>query len=219
MHCKIIPVAFLLTWITAIWTGPAMAEEKIILAAFGDSLSAGYQLPPDAAFPVQLQKALIAKGMNVEVRNVAVSGDTTSGGLARLDWSIGEDVDGVIYELGANDALRGVNPTITRDAVEASLARFMERDIEVLVAGMLAPPNLGTEYGNAFNTIFPDLAKKYDTVFYPFFLDGVAGEEALNLPDRIHPTAEGVAIIVERILPDVEALLARIELDRTENPS
>lgn len=219
MHCKIIPIAFLLTWLTAIWTGPAVADEKIILAAFGDSLSAGYQLPPDAAFPVQLQKALTAKGLDVEVRNAAVSGDTASGGLARLDWSIGEDVDGVIYELGANDALRGVDPTITRGAVDAALARFTERDIEVLVAGMMAPPNLGADYGKAFNAIYPELAQKYETVFYPFFLDGVAGDATLNLPDRIHPTAEGIAIIVERILPDVEALLARIELDRTENAS
>lgn len=219
MHCKIIPVAFLLTWLTAVWTGPAVAQEKIVLAAFGDSLSAGYQLPPEAAFPVQLQKALIAKGLDVEVRNAAVSGDTASGGLARLDWSIGADVDGVIYELGANDALRGIDPALVRDAVDGALARFSERNIEVLVAGMLAPPNLGAEYGNAFNTIFPDLAKKYDTILYPFFLDGVAGVPALNLSDRLHPTAEGIAIIVERILPDVEALLTRIELDRINNAS
>lgn len=217
MQCKIIPIAFLLTWLTAIWTGSAMAQEKIVLAAFGDSLSAGYQLPPDDAFPVQLQKALTAMGLDVEVRNAAVSGDTTSGGLARLDWSIAEDVDGVIYELGANDALRGIDPTVTRSAVDAALARFTERNIKVLVAGMLAPPNLGADYGTAFNTIYPDLAQKYDTMFYPFFLDGVAGDPALNLSDRIHPTAEGIAIIVERIMPDVEALLARIKLDRSEN--
>ncbi len=219
MHCKIIPVALLLTWLTAIWTGSANAQDKIVLAAFGDSLSAGYQLPPEAAFPVQLQQALTARGLDVEVLNTAVSGDTTSGGLARLDWSIGEQVDGVIYELGANDALRGVDPVLTREAVDAALARFAERNIPVLVAGMLAPPNLGADYGKAFNAIFPELAQKYDTGFYPFFLDGVAGDPALNLSDRLHPTAEGVAIIVERILPQVEALLARIQLDRSENPS
>lgn len=219
MHCKIIRVALLLTWLTAIWTGPASAQDKIVLAAFGDSLSAGYQLPPEAAFPVQLQQALTARGLDVEVLNAAVSGDTTSGGLARLDWSIGEQVDGVIYELGANDALRGVDPVLTREAVDAALARFAERNIPVLVAGMLAPPNLGADYGRAFNAIFPELAQKYDTGFYPFFLDGVAGDPALNLSDRLHPTAEGVAIIVERILPQVEALLARIQLDRSENPS
>jgi len=219
MHCKIIRVALLLTWLTAIWTGPASAQDKIVLAAFGDSLSAGYQLAPEAAFPVQLQQALTAKGLDVEVLNAAVSGDTTSGGLARLDWSIGDNVDGVIYELGANDALRGVDPSITREAVDAALARFTERNIPVLVAGMLAPPNLGADYGKAFNAIFPELAQKYDAGFYPFFLDGVAGDPALNLPDRLHPTAEGVAIIVERILPQVEALLARIQLDRSENPS
>lgn len=219
MHCKIIPVAFLFTWLTAILTAPVTAQERIVLAAFGDSLSAGYQLPPEAAFPVQLQNALTARGLDVEVRNVAVSGDTASGGLARLDWSIGDDVDGVIYELGANDALRGVDPAVTRDAVEAALARFAERNIEVLVAGMLAPPNLGSDYGDAFNAIFPELAEKYDTGFYPFFLDGVAGNAALNLSDGMHPTAEGVALIVERILPEVEALLAQIELDRSDNAS
>lgn len=219
MHYKILPVAYLLTLLTAIWTGPTLAQDKIILAAFGDSLSAGYQLPPEAAFPVQLQKALDAKGLDVEVRNAAVSGDTASGGLSRLDWSIAEDVDGVIYELGANDALRGIDPSLTREAVDAALARFAEREIVVLVAGMLAPPNLGADYGEAFNAIYPELADKYGAGLYPFFLDGVAGDPALNLADRIHPTAEGVAVIVERILPDVEALLARIKLDRIENGS
>ena len=211
MHCKIIAAAFLLAWQAVVSTGPAMAEQKTVLAAFGDSLSAGYQLAPEAAFPNQLQAALTAKGLHVEVRNAAVSGDTASGGLARLDWSIGEDIDGVILELGANDALRGIDPQITRTALDAALARFAERGIEVLLAGMLAPPNLGADYGTELNAIFPELADKYDVILYPFFLDGVAGQKKLNLGDGIHPTADGVAMIVERILPSVEALLDRID--------
>lgn len=211
MHCKIIPAAFLVAWLAALSSAPAMAEQKTVLAAFGDSLSAGYQLPPEAAFPDQLQAALTARGLHVEVRNAAVSGDTASGGLSRLDWSIGEDIDGVILELGANDALRGVDPEITRAALDSALARFAERGIEVLLAGMLAPPNLGADYGRQFNAIYPELADKYDVILYPFFLDGVAGQKALNLADGMHPTAEGIAIVVERILPAVEALLDRIE--------
>lgn len=210
MQYKVLPVMLIVTWLSALWTAPAMAQDKIIIATFGDSLSAGYQLPPEAAFPNQLQKALSDKGIEVEVQNAAVSGDTASSGLSRLDWSIGPEVDGVILELGANDALRGIDPQITRDAMDAMIARFKERGIEVLLAGMTAPPNLGPDYGNAFNSIFPDLAAKHEVDLYPFFLEGVAANPALNLSDRLHPTGEGVGIIVERILPNVEALLDRI---------
>lgn len=210
MQYKVLPVMLIVTWLSALWTAPAMAQDKIIIATFGDSLSAGYQLPPEAAFPNQLQKALSDKGIEVEVQNAAVSGDTASSGLSRLDWSIGPEVDGVILELGANDALRGIDPKITRDAIDAMIARFKERGIEVLLAGMIAPPNLGPDYGNAFNSIYPDLAAKHEVDLYPFFLEGVAANPALNLPDRLHPTGEGVGIIVERILPNVEALLDRI---------
>ncbi|MFK8034054.1 MAG: arylesterase [Hyphomicrobiales bacterium] len=210
MHYKVLPVILLVTWLSAVWTAPVTAQDKLIIAAFGDSLSAGYQLPPEAAFPNQLQKALSDKGIEVEVQNAAVSGDTASGGLSRLDWSIGPDVKGVILELGANDALRGIDPKITREAMDAMIARFKERGIEVLLAGMVAPPNLGPDFETAFNSIYPDLAAKHEVDLYPFFLDGVATIPALNLPDRLHPTEEGVGIIVERILPNVEAMLDRI---------
>lgn len=211
MQYKVLPVILFVTWLSALWTAPTLAQDKIIIAAFGDSLSAGYQLPPEAAFPNQLQKALNDKGIAVEVQNAAVSGDTASGGLSRLDWSIGPEVDGVILELGANDALRGIDPELTRKAIDGMIARFKERGIEVLLAGMVAPPNLGEDYGRAFNSIYPDMAEKYDIDLYPFFLEGVAANPALNLPDRLHPTAEGVSVIVERILPNVEALLDRID--------
>lgn len=210
MHYKVLPVILLVTWLSALWTAPVTAQDKLIIAAFGDSLSAGYQLPPEAAFPNQLQRALSEKGIEVEVQNAAVSGDTASGGLSRLDWSIGPDVKGVILELGANDALRGIDPKITREAMDAMIARFKERGIEVLLAGMIAPPNLGPDFETAFNSIYPDLAAKHDVNLYPFFLEGVATIPALNLPDRLHPTEEGVGIIVERILPSVEAMLDRI---------
>lgn len=210
MQYKVLPIMLFVTWLSALWTAPALAQDKIIIAAFGDSLSAGYQLPPEAAFPNQLQRALADKGIEVEVQNAAVSGDTASGGLSRLDWSIGPEVDGVILELGANDALRGIDPEITRKAIDDMIARFKERGIEVLLAGMVAPPNLGDDYGTAFNSIYPDLAAKYNVDLYPFFLEGVAANPELNLPDRLHPTEEGVAVIVERILPNVEALLDRI---------
>ncbi|MEP0521540.1 MAG: arylesterase [Hyphomicrobiales bacterium] len=211
MQYKVLPVLLLFTWVSAFWTAPTLAQNKIIIAAFGDSLSAGYQLPPAAAFPNQLQKALADKGIQVEVQNAAVSGDTASGGLSRLDWSIGPEVEGVILELGANDALRGIDPKITRKAIDDMIARFKERGIEVLLAGMVAPPNLGNDFGKAFNSIYPDLAAKYEVDLYPFFLEGVATNPELNLPDRLHPTEEGVAVIVEGILPKVEALLDRID--------
>lgn len=210
MQYKVLPIILLITWFNVIWTASSFAQDKIIIATFGDSLSAGYQLPPEAAFPVQLQSALTKKGLNVEVQNAAVSGDTANGGLSRLDWSIGPEVNGVILELGANDALRGVDPAITREALDKTIARFKERGIEVLLAGMLAPPNMGPDYGDAFNSIYPTLAAKYEVELYPFFLEGVASNPELNLPDGIHPTKEGVAIIVEGILPQVEALLDRI---------
>jgi acyl-CoA thioesterase-1 len=191
-------------------SGPAAAE-PLTIVAFGDSLTAGYGLSPSAAFPVQLEKALRERGHDVTVSNAGVSGDTTAAGLSRLDWSIGEEADAVILELGANDALRGVDAAIARDNLEAIMARLKERDLPVLIAGMRAPPNLGEAYAADFEGIFPDLAARYDAVLYPFFLDGVAADPALNLDDGIHPTAEGVALIVENILPAVEELIARAD--------
>ena len=186
------------------------AAEDIVLVALGDSLTAGYELPPGAGFPAQLQAALEAEGRDVAVRDAGVSGDTTSGGLARLDWSVGPDADGVILALGANDALRGIDPDETRANLTAILDRLDERGVPVLLAGMLAPPNLGEDYGARFKAVFDDLAGR-DVVFYPFFLEGVAARPELNLADGIHPTKEGVGVMVENILPKVRELIARAE--------
>ncbi|PVB61265.1 arylesterase [Labrenzia sp. 011] len=186
-------------------------SEDLKLVVLGDSLSAGYQLAPEEGFPEQLQKALLARGHSVEVVNAGVSGDTTSGGLSRLDWSVGADVDAVIVELGANDALRGISPEITRKNLEEIARRLRERDVEVLLAGMLAPRNLGPEYAEAFDPIYADIANTHDTLLYPFFLDGVALDPDLNLADGMHPNADGVAVIVENILPKVEDLLAKAQ--------
>jgi len=188
-----------------------LAQDRILrLVALGDSLSAGYGLPQEAAFPVALERALKAKGHHVEIANAGVSGDTSSGGLDRLDWSVPDGTDGVIVELGANDMLRGLDPAITRRNIEAIVERLKARNIPVMLAGMYASRNLGPDYIQKFDTIYSDIAKKHDLVLYPFFLDGVAGERSLNLPDGLHPTAKGVEIIVERILPSVESFLARL---------
>jgi acyl-CoA thioesterase-1 len=184
--------------------------EPILLVAFGDSLTAGLGLPASEAFPAKLETALKAKGHDVVIENAGVSGDTTSAGLARLDWSIPDGTQGVILELGANDALRGLDPAITEKALDETLARLKARKIPVLFAGMLAPPNMGADYKQRFDAIYPALAKKYDVPLYPFFLDGVAGEAKFNQPDGIHPLGTGVDIIVARMLPAVEAFLAQI---------
>jgi len=162
-----------------------------------------------------LQRALTAKGLAVNVVNAGVSGDTAVGGLARLDWSIPDGTDAVILELGANDALRGFDPAITRKALDAMLRRFQERKIAVLLCGMVAPPNMGAEYGRAFNAIYPDLAAQAGAILYPFFLTGVAADPKLNQRDGLHPTAAGVAVIVDRILPQVEELIARAKGSRS----
>lgn len=187
---------------------PARAE-PLRIVALGDSLAAGYGLESPDAFTGALQAALVARGHDVVIVNAGVSGDTASDGLARVDWSVGEDADAVIVELGANDALRGVDPAITRDALDRLLARLGERGLPVLLAGMMAPPNLGEDYAADFNPIYPELADKHGALLYPFFLDGVAADTSLNQPDGLHPNAEGVAVIVERIVPSVEALIGR----------
>jgi acyl-CoA thioesterase I len=156
-----------------------------------------------------LQHALAAKGLSVQIANAGVSGDTASGGLARLAFSVPDGTDAVILELGANDALRGVEPQITRTALDGILSRLKERKIPVLLCGMLAPPNMGAEYGRAFDDIYPDLAAHYGAILYPFFLTGVAADPKLNQRDGLHPTAAGVDIIVAKILPQVEELVAR----------
>ncbi|POR45969.1 arylesterase [Bosea psychrotolerans] len=180
------------------------------LVAFGDSLSAGYGLPASAAFPAVLEQALREKGVQVEISNAGVSGDTASGGLERLDWSVPDGTDAVILELGANDALRGIDPAITEKALDAIITRLKARNIAVLLAGIYAPRNLGTEYTSRFDALFPRLAQAHGLVLYPFFLDGIAGDRALNQADLLHPTPEGVRVIVQRILPTVERFLATL---------
>lgn len=189
---------------------PLAQGAPIRLVAFGDSLMAGYGLPQEAAFPAVLERALKAKGYNVEVANAGVSGDTASAGLDRLDWSVPDGTDGVIVELGANDMLRGVDPSVPRQAIDGIVERLKQRGIPVMLAGMLASRNLGPDYAQKFDSVYPDIAKKHDLVLYPFFLDGVAGERSLNLQDGIHPTAKGVEIIVARILPTVETFIATL---------
>lgn len=198
-----------------VFNGPvgtaSAAERTIKVVALGDSLTAGFQLHGNAAFPVQLERALKAKGIAVEVANAGVSGDTSSGGLARLDWSVPDGTDAVILELGANDALRGSDPTATRASLDAIIGRLKERRIAVLLAGMLAPRNLGADYAKAFDAIYPDLAAKHGLILYPFILDGVAGEAPLNQGDGMHPTAAGVDVMVSRMLPKAEELIAQVK--------
>lgn len=193
---------------------PAAAAKPLKVVVLGDSLSAGYGLPAAAAFPAKLQIALRAKGIAVDVDNAGVSGDTSSGGLGRLDWSVPDGTDAVIVELGANDALRGTDPDVTRKALSEIIQRLQARHISVLLCGMLAPPNYGADYATRFNAIYPDLAKQFGVPLYPFFLDGVAADAALNQADGMHPTAAGVDRIVERILPVVEAFLGNIKSAR-----
>jgi acyl-CoA thioesterase-1 len=188
----------------------ADSPSSITLIAFGDSLSAGFMLPPQAAFPAQLQVALQAKGYKVEVVNAGVSGDTSGGGLQRLDWTLQGGGDGVILELGANDALRGIEPKITKSNLEKMLNALQLKGLDVLLTGMKAPANWGPEYQASFDVIYPELAGKFTVPLYPFFLDGVLGEAGLTMDDGLHPTEKGVAEIVKRILPDVEAMLKRI---------
>ncbi len=194
----------------------AMAGGKIRIVAFGDSLTAGYGLKPGQAFPDVLQIALKAHGHNVEIMNAGVSGDTTAAGLARLDWAVGQDADGVIVELGANDALRGQPPAETRANLDAILTRLEAKNLPVLIAGMRSPENWGSAYRDQFNAIFTDLAAKHGAILYPFFLDGVATDPKLNLSDGLHPNTHGIAIIVKRILPKVEELIGRIKTARVE---
>lgn len=190
------------------------ADAPVRIVALGDSLTAGFGLPREATFPARLEAALRARGLAVEVANAGVSGDTASGGLARLDWSVPEGTHAVIVELGANDALRGIDPAVTRSALEAILRRLGERHIAVLLTGMRAPPNMGADYVRAFDAVFPALAAAHDVVFDPFFLDGVAADRALNQPDGLHPTTGGVEAIVRRILPKAEELVARVKVKR-----
>jgi acyl-CoA thioesterase I len=194
--------------LAAAW--PATAR-TIRLVVLGDSLTAGLGLPPGKAFPVQLQAALRARGWDVEVLNAGVSGDTAADGLQRYDWAVPANADALIVELGANDMLRGQKPEATRKALAAILDKARAARLPTLLAGMRAAPNLGAEYDRAFDAIYPALAQQYDVALYPFFLDGVAGDPKLNQADGMHPTAEGVETIVERIEPSVEGILREVK--------
>ncbi len=186
--------------------GNALAK-PVKIVAFGDSLTAGYGLAIDESYPVKLQEALAAKGFETVFVNAGVSGDTSSGGLQRLDWAVGDDADIVIVELGANDALRGIDPSVTRKALSAIVTKLLAGGKKVLLAGMLAPPNLGEDYGERFKAIYIDLGALDGVVLYPFFLDGVASRPELNQPDGLHPTAKGIDEIVRRLLPVVISML------------
>jgi len=192
----------------------AAADRPVKIVVLGDSLSAGLGLPADAVFPARLAQALNAKGIAVSVANAGVSGDTASGGLGRLDWSVPDGTDAVIVELGANDALRGIDPKLTKTALDTVLNKLKERHIAVLLAGMEAPRNMGSDYVQAFDAIYPALASTHPVTFYPFFLDGVATDPKLNQGDGLHPNAAGVDVIVARMLPQVEELIARVRAAR-----
>jgi acyl-CoA thioesterase-1 len=205
-HCRIALLALATTFALVL---PAAAAPATIVA-LGDSLTAGFGLPPGADFPTVLQAALRAKGWDVTIVNAGVSGDTASDGAARVDWSVPDGTAGVILELGANDALRGLDPALTKAALGRILDRLNTRHIPVLIAGMKAPRNLGADYDRAFDAIFPALAATHHAMLYPFFLDGVATDASLNQADLMHPNPAGVKIIVDRMLPTVERFLRKV---------
>ena len=205
-----------MAFVAAAKAQPASAVRVVKIVALGDSLTAGYGLPEKDGFVPRLQAALAGKGIAAEVVNAGVSGDTAADGLARLDWSVPLGTDAVIVELGANDMLRGIKPAVTENALDAILQKLTARNIAVLLCGMRAAPNLGATYGHEFDGIYPELAAKYAVPLYPFFLDGVAADLKLTQSDGMHPNAKGVGVIVERILPQVEDLIA---LARARRPS
>lgn len=186
----------------------ALAEPRTpLIVAFGDSLTAGFGLPSDQSFPAQLERALRARGLDVRVTNAGVSGDTTAGGLARLDWSLADKPDLVILALGANDMLRGISPETVRANLASMIEKIRASGARLLLVGMRAPPNWGETYEQEFDRIYPELAHAYGVALYPFFLDGIVMDPAFNQPDGIHPNARGVAMVVERVAPRVAELL------------
>lgn len=185
----------------------ASEARSLSIVAFGDSLTAGYLLPPEEAFPARLEALAKERGLDVTITNAGVSGDTTADGLARLDWSIPDGTDGVILELGANDALRGLSPEESRKNLDAMLARLLDRGIPVLLVGILAPPNMGTDYEAKFNPIYGELAKRHGVPLYPFFLDGVALDPKLKLEDGMHPNGAGTTVMAERFFPAFRAFV------------
>lgn len=213
---KPLPRIFVMAVLALLLTGAPVLAREFKIVGLGDSLMAGYQLGEDEAFPAQLQKALRENGFDVTVANAGVSGDTTAGGLERLDWSVPDGTDLVILELGANDALRGIAPEITEQNLAKMIETLKSRDIGILLAGMLAPPNMGSDYETAFNAIYPRLAKKYGVPLYPFFLDGVALHKDLQLGDGMHPNREGVKRMVNGILPAIEKIMKNMNIGLEE---
>lgn len=191
-----------------------VAARTVNLVGFGDSLMAGYQLPPGAGFPERLQAALKAKNIDVSITNAGVSGDASSGGLSRIDWSVPDGVDGVILELGANDALRGIAPEDTEKNLDKMISRLKERKINVFLVGIIAPPNMGKDYADRFNPIYKKLADKYQIPLYPFFLDGVALDPALKLEDGMHPNEKGVDVMVRNMEPMISQFIRMILDDK-----
>jgi acyl-CoA thioesterase-1 len=204
-------VTFAAGFLTVALTADAMATPREpVIVVLGDSLTAGLGLPQDQSFPAQLEKALKAKGQNVTIANAGVSGDIAADGLDRFDWAVPPEASAVIVELGANDALQGLPPEATKKALEEILKRLQARGLPVLLAGMEAPRNMGREYVDQFSAVYRDLADRYHVVFYPFFLEGLVGDASLFQGDGLHPNAQGVAKIVEGMMPKVEELLAKI---------
>ena len=190
-------------WAIAAVSAPSSAAAPLFVVALGDSLTAGYGLPPDQSFPVKLQAWLLAHGVEAELINAGLSGDTSAGGLARLDWALADRHDAVLVELGANDALRGIDPKITYDNLDQILTRLEAKKLKAMLLGMRAPANWGPDYQRQFDAIYPDLAKKHGVPLYPFFLEGVALQADLIQADRIHPNAKGVDAVVGRVGPYV----------------
>jgi len=215
VHMLVLGMALMASAAASAQTPGVRPAKPIKMVVLGDSLSAGLGLTASAAFPERLQKSLQSKGIEVEMINAGVSGDTSSGGRDRLDWSVPEGTEAVILELGANDAMRGIDPKLTRSALTDILTRLKARGVAVLLCGMVAPPNYGSDYSARFNAIYPDLAKSFGVPLYPFFLEGVAADAKLNQTDGIHPTAEGVDVIVRNILPAVQAFLGAISGQRS----
>ncbi|MBX4890524.1 arylesterase [Rhizobium bangladeshense] len=202
MRFKVAALQFTVIAVSLIFAASANAR-TINLVGFGDSLMAGYQLPPGDGFPEKLQAALKGKGFDVAIANAGVSGDTTTGGLARIDWSVPDGTDGVILELGANDALRGIPPEESEKNLDQMITRLKERGIAVLLVGMMAPPNMGADYAARFNPIYRKLSEKHGVRLYAFFLDGVVLDAGLKLSDGMHPNATGVDVMVEKMEADV----------------
>ncbi|HWT58685.1 MAG TPA: arylesterase [Rhizobium sp.] len=209
MRFKVAALQFTVIAASLIFAAAADAR-TINLVGFGDSLMAGYQLPPGDGFPEKLQTALKAKGLDVAIANAGVSGDTTTGGLARIDWSIPDGTDGVILELGANDALRGIPPEESEKNLDQMIGRLKERGIAVLLVGMMAPPNMGADYAARFNPIYRKLSEKHGVPLYGFFLDGVALDAGLKLDDGMHPNAKGVDVMVGKMEADVTNFVGTI---------